>query len=264
MKFNQFTKLFGQIFRRDQFSLKKFVRWFLIVFAAWIIIYGVYFYLSLPDVSYLKNQNPKITALMQERIDKAAAKGKKLRVRQSWVSFKNIPRLLRQAVRISEDASFYQHEGVDFVEIKESFKKNWETGKISRGASTITQQLAKNLFLSTEKSYSRKIKEYFIAGRLEDNLSKNRIYHLYLNIIELGPGVFGVQAASRIYFRKNVSRLTLEEMIRIAAIIPRPLITRPTSNSRWLKWKSRWILGKMKLYGYIEAEQYEETIQLFK
>lgn len=221
---------------------------------------GLSFYLNLPDVSWLKEKNPKITALMQQRIDEAAEKGKKLRIRQQWVSFKTIPKKLRQAVRVSEDAGFYLHHGIDFEELKKSFEKNWEKGEIVRGGSTITQQLAKNLFLSTERSYLRKLKEYFIAKRLEKELTKARIFHIYLNIIELGKGIFGVQAASRYYYGKNVSQLSLNEMVRLAAIIPRPLKITPNSNSRWLKWKTKWILGKLKLYHYISDEEYNRAL----
>ena len=235
-----------------------------LAFVTFFIIISAWFFISLPDVSYLEKENPPITALMQQRIDEAAEKGKKLKIKQSWISFKNIPELLKKAVRISEDASFYFHEGVDFEELKEAFKKNWEKGEIARGGSTITQQLAKNLYLSTDKSYWRKIKEYFIAKRLEEQLPKNRIFHLYLNLIEFGPGVFGVQAASRRYFGQNVATLDLEKIIRLVSVIPRPLNTRPTSNSGWLKWRGRWILGKLKQYSYIESDLYEETIPAFQ
>ncbi|HGY54650.1 MAG TPA: monofunctional biosynthetic peptidoglycan transglycosylase [Caldithrix abyssi] len=231
-----------------------------LLFLLWLLM----IYISLPDVSALVKKNPKTTALIQQRIQEAKQQGKKLRINQRWVRFKRIPKLLRQAVRVSEDASFYLHEGVDYTELKESFKKNWEKGEITRGGSTITQQLAKNLYLSTERSYLRKIKEYFIAKRLEATLSKYRIFHLYLNIIELGPGVFGVQAASRYYFGKNVEDLTLGEMVRIAAVIPKPLKVRANGNSRWLRWKARWILHKLLKYGYINQEQYDETIDEFE
>lgn len=245
------------------FNRKKMIKWTAIILSAMIVIFVVYFYFSLPDVSNLKNQNPKLTALMQIRINEAELAGKKLRIRQKWVRFKKIPKLLRQTIRITEDASFYKHEGVDYEELRESIKKNWDKGKFARGGSTITQQLAKNLYLSTEKSLFRKIREYFIAKRLESTLSKNRIYHLYLNVIELGRGVFGVEAASWYYFNKSVSDLSLEEMVRLTSVIPKPLTRRPTVNSRWVKWKSKWILGKLKKYKYIDAERYEGTIGAF-
>lgn len=220
-----------------------------------VILCGIFFlsiYLNLPDVAYLKNNNPNITALMQLRKEQSEAQGKKYNIRQSWVSFQTIPDLLKKAVRISEDASFYEHEGIDYEELKESIKKNFEEGTLVRGGSTITQQLAKNLFLSPEKSFLRKIIEYFIAKRLENELSKDRIFNLYLNVIELGPGIFGVEAASQHYFNKSVQNLNTEEIVRLAAIIPRPLTVNPTKDSKWLKWKVEWIFQKLKLYHYID------------
>lgn len=209
-------------------------------------------YMSLPDVTYLKNNNPNITALMQLRKNQTKAQGKKYNIRQNWVSFQIIPDLLKKAVRISEDASFYEHKGIDYEELKESIKKNFEEGTLVRGGSTITQQLAKNLFLSPEKSFLRKIREYFIAKRLENELSKDRIFNLYLNVIELGPGIFGVEAASQHYFNKNVQNLNIEEIVRLTTIIPRPLAVSPKEDSEWLKWKVEWIFHKMRLYKYID------------
>jgi monofunctional biosynthetic peptidoglycan transglycosylase len=227
---------------------------------AGILILSIYFYYSLPDVEWLKNKNPKITALMQQRIDEARSKGEKLKIYQRWVSFSSIPANLKNAVRISEDAAFYLHNGIDFEELKNAFKENWKKGKLVRGGSTITQQLAKNLFLSTDKSYSRKIKEYFIAKRLEAALSKNRIFHLYLNVIEFGRGIFGVQAASRFYFGKNVSQLTLSEIARLTAIIPRPLKISPKSSSKRLKYRANHILKKLKQYHFISPEEYRAAL----
>ena len=133
-----------------------------------------------------------------------------------------------------------------------------------RGGSTITQQLAKNLYLSTDKSYVRKLKEYFIAKRLEDTISKNRIFHLYLNVIEFGPGIFGVQAASQHFFHKDVTDLNLEECVRLTAVIPRPLSMSPKSESRWIKWKATWILDTMLKYEYITKDEYDSTIVKFR
>ncbi len=240
-------------------------RWFVpLILIFLLLFFFIYFYRTLPDVYYLKTHHPKRTALMELRLEQAKQHGKKLRIRQYWVRFSTIPRLLKQAVRISEDASFYKHEGVDYTELKESLKRDLREGRLARGGSTITQQLAKNLYLSTQKSFWRKIREYFIARRLEKGLSKNRIFHLYLNVIEFGPGIFGVQAASRYYFRKNVDQLNLEEIVRLTAVIPRPLSISPRSRKRWLLWKCRWILHKLFLYGYISQEEYDQTLPAFK
>lgn len=235
----------------------------LVAVVGYLAILSAGFYFSLPDVSILKTQNPKRTQLMRIRIAQAKEKGKPYRIRQYWVSYRKIPRLLKQAVRISEDASFYFHKGIDFTELKESFKKNLAKGRFARGGSTITQQLAKNLYLSPEKTILRKVREYFIARRLEKTLSKNRIFHLYLNVIEWGPGIFGVQAASLYYFGKRVEALNLNEIVRLTAVIPRPLKVRPTGNNRWLKWRCRWILRKLLLYKYITKEQYDQNIVFF-
>ena len=225
---------------------------------------GLYIYIGLPDVQDLKTQNPSTTALIEYRTRQAKGSNKIFDVRQHWVDFDTIPQTLKDSVRISEDAAFYQHSGVDFTELKESIKKNWEKGKYARGGSTITQQLAKNLYLSIHKSTLRKIKEYFIARRLEAHLSKDRIFHLYLNIIEMGPGIFGVQAASNYYFNKDVNELDLEEIVRLTAIIPRPLKTDPRGESGWLKWKAAWILDTLKRYQYIRDDEHQAVIQRFQ
>jgi monofunctional biosynthetic peptidoglycan transglycosylase len=224
----------------------------------------LYVYLSLPSVSYLKTQNPRTTALIDQRLREAQRAGRELKVRQVWIGFDGIPGLLKESVRVAEDARFYEHEGIDYEEISEAVKKNLGEGRWARGASTITQQLAKNLYLSTEKSLIRKVKEYFLALRLEDELPKNRIFHLYLNVIEFGPGIFGVEAAARHYYSKSVGQLSLEDIVRLTAVIPKPLSENPNRNSRWLKWKAGWILTTLRKTGHISVEQYHQVIGKFK
>jgi monofunctional biosynthetic peptidoglycan transglycosylase len=221
-------------------------------------------YLSLPNVSHLKTQNPKSTALIEQRQREAQRAGQPFKHRQIWVSFESLPELLKVAVRVAEDARFYEHEGIDYEELQEAVRKNLEQGQIVRGASTITQQLAKNLFLSTERSLTRKVREYVIARRLEQDLAKNRIFHLYLNVIEFGPGVFGVEAAARHYFGKGAAQLSLEEIVRLTAVIPKPLSEDPTRNSRWLNWRARWILSVLRKTGQIGADQHLQTAARFK
>jgi monofunctional biosynthetic peptidoglycan transglycosylase len=223
---------------------------------------ALFIYLGLPDVSRLKTQNPTTTALMLQRY-REARKPADFIIRQQWISFDKIPKLLKDTIRVTEDAGFYQHKGVDFTELKVAIKKNWEQGQYVRGASTITQQLAKNLYLSTERNIIRKIKEFFIARRIETHLSKNRIFHLYLNLIEFGPGVFGVQAASKYFFSKDVRQLNLEEIVRLTAVISKPLKENPTRSSRWLKWKAGWILNTLFRSGYIDPDNYKATLKQF-
>ena len=255
--------LFGPLRRRSA-VLKKLI---LIIFVAGLAACGagvLYIYLSLPNVSHLKSQNPKATALIEQRQREAQQSGKEFKVRQVWVGFDGIPALLKEAVRVAEDARFYEHEGIDYEEMNEALKKNLEQGRWARGASTITQQLAKNLYLSTEKSLIRKLREYFLAVRLEEELPKNRIFHLYLNVIEFGPGIFGVEAAARHYFGKSVGQLNLEEIVRLTAVIPKPLVESPTRNSRWLKWRAGWLLSTLRKTGHINSDQYRQAIASFK
>lgn len=229
-----------------------------------VTLYSGYLFLTLPDVTYLKTENPKTSALMEQRISEAKEKKEKLAVRYKWTPFERIPQLLKDAVRISEDVAFYDHEGVDFYELKESLKRNLEKGSVVRGGSTITQQLAKNLFLNTKRSYFRKLEEYFIARSLEKHLNKNRIFCLYLNIIEFGRGIFGVQAASIYFFKKPADRLNLEEIIRLTAVIPKPLKVSPNSDSRYIKWRANLLLERMYHYKRINQEQYNLLKQRFK
>ena len=253
-------------FRKKTAEKRSMRQWIILgILSVVVLLIIIYFLiqLSIPDVSSLVTQNPSTTALIEQRKEEAKEAGEKIVIRQQWVSFNQIPELLKRTVRISEDANFYFHEGLDLDELEESIKKNWEKGEFSRGGSTITQQLAKNLYLSTEKSIWRKIKEIFIARELEETLSKHRIFHLYLNIIEFGKGIFGVSAASGEYFGKSVSELSPEEIIRLTAVIPRPLSVRPDQNSNWVLWRCRWITDKLLLYGYIQDTEHDSLMSVF-
>ncbi|MGD8257831.1 MAG: monofunctional biosynthetic peptidoglycan transglycosylase [Desulfobacterales bacterium] len=244
-------------------ALKNITFWMAIGIPAVIVGFLLFTYIGLPNVIDLQTKNPKTTALMLQRFKESQQSQKKIVLQQQWVEFAKIPKLLKDTIRITEDAAFYQHKGVDFAELKDAIEKSWKKRKVVRGASTITQQLAKNLYLSTDRSIIRKIKEFLIARRLEANLSKNRIFHIYLNVIEFGPGIFGVQAASRSYFQKDVGQLDLEEIVRLTAIIPKPLKENPTKNSRWLKWKAKWILNTLLRYKYIRQMEYKAVEEKF-
>ncbi len=203
------------------------------------------FTLPISLIFSLDTDNPKETALMQQRIEEARAKGKKLVIDYRWVSLTKVPKHVRRAVLIAEDAKFYSHAGIDWHEVGESFEANWQEGRIVRGGSTITQQLAKNLYLSTSRDPIRKFKELLIAWMLEATLSKKRILELYFNIIEWGRGTFGIEAAAQRYFHKSAGRLTKEEGARLAAVIPSPLRRRPTDDTRYVIKKTQLILKRM-------------------
>jgi monofunctional biosynthetic peptidoglycan transglycosylase len=254
------TPVLNSVKRYQLMKIKAIKKWMLrgiLLVTAGMVIFVLWMVITLPDPADLNTTNPQTTALIEQRRREAQKKGIQFSVRQKWVAYSTIPEMLKKIIRISEDANFFDHEGIDFEEMKESIIKNWEQGKFARGGSTITQQLAKNLYLSTQKSIFRKIKEYLIARRLEKSLSKDRIFHLYLNVIEFGHGIFGVDAAAQYYFRKPVADLNLEEMIRLTAIIPRPTSIRADGNSRWLMWRCCWIVEKLILYHYIDDTAYQ-------
>jgi len=248
----------------DRSRLKKVLLCIVLIGIAVLGAGTLALYFSLPPVAHLKTQNPKTTALIQQRQKEAQRAGREFKVRQVWVSFDSIPQLLRESVRVAEDARFYEHEGIDYEEIRAALKKDLERGGFMRGASTITQQLAKNLFLSTDRTIVRKLKEFWLARQLEQELPKNRIFHLYLNVIEFGPGVFGVEAAARHFFGKSAGQLNLEEIVRLTAVIPKPLVETPTRTSSWMKWKAGWVLTTLRKTGHISQEQYLQAAGKFK
>ncbi len=176
--------------------------------------------LTMPDVSSLRTTNPSVTALMTAR--QAQAEGLTIGRHWIWVPLARISPHLRQAVVAAEDASFFTHEGFDWEGIKEAAKYNLEAGELKRGGSTITQQLAKNLYLSSERSLFRKAREALITRSLEHQLTKARILELYLNVAEWGQGVYGAEAAARHHFQKSSQDLTADEAAWLAAILPSP------------------------------------------
>ncbi len=196
-------------------------------------------------IADLKTMNPAETALMRQRREEAAADHVPYAVRSRWIPLSKLPRHLIRAVIVAEDGTFYSHSGVEWYEVRESLEKDIRTGRFARGASTITQQLAKNLFLSTSKDPIRKLKEVAIAYLLEYHLSKNRILELYLNEIEWGNGIFGVEAAARAYFGKSAADLTLDESARLAAVIPSPRRHRADDDSRYVLRRKAIVLNRM-------------------
>lgn len=209
-------------------------------------------YLLLPNnrLTMLQKNNPLITALMRERTDEAVALNKKMFLDQRWVPLSKISKHLRNAVIVAEDGTFFEHDGIDWYEVEESIKKNLEKGRAARGGSTISQQLVKNLYLSTSKDPIRKLKEMIITLRLERVLTKQRILEIYLNVIEWGNGIFGAEAAAQRYFGKSASELTRDEAARLAAIIPSPRKHTPNDMSRYVERRSAIILNRMTARGY--------------
>ena len=213
--------------------MKRLLRWTLAAAAVGFAA-AAYLYLSLPDVRPLRKENPRTTAFMALRAREADKAGKKPRRVQQWVAYERISPSLKRAVIVAEDAAFFSHEGVDLDELEKSFEDSWKQGKRMRGGSTITQQLAKNLYLSPSRNPVRKVEELLIARRLEAELSKRRILELYLNVIEWGDGIWGAEAAARAYFQKPASALDADESALLAASIINPRRYSPARPSKFL------------------------------
>jgi monofunctional biosynthetic peptidoglycan transglycosylase len=204
-----------------------------------------YTYLTLPDVRALKSSNPTTTAFMELRADEARRQGRSPRHVQRWVSYRRIAPDVKRAVLVAEDDAFWQHEGVDFEQLQASIEADWARGRWVRGGSTITQQLAKNLYLSPSKNPLRKIRELIIARRLESELKKARILELYLNVIEWGDGIYGVEAAAQTYFQVSASLLGAREAALLAAAIVNPRLLNPGHPGARLVRRQQLILRRM-------------------
>lgn len=219
---------------RSRFVQGTIVRWFLIGSVAFAILYLLW----LPEVRVLAVKNPSTSALINSRGDGEP--------NIKWIPFEKIPSGLKRAVVVSEDSQFWNHGGIDLGEIWSSLRDAVVGLHLPRGASTITQQVAKNLYLSESYNPLRKVKEYLIARRLEHALSKKRILEIYLNIIEWGPHIYGIEAASKYYFQKTTTDLTEAQDALLAAIIPGPLSTfNPNLHASRVYIRQRNILRKM-------------------
>ena len=201
--------------------------------------------LTWPDVEELANSNPDTTAFIEQ------ARSRGLEVEWRWVPAQGISVNLKKAVLVAEDLSFFNHAGFDTHEIRVAAREALQ-GKRVRGASTITQQLAKNLWLSPSRSPFRKIREIILTRQLEKHLSKQRILEIYLNVVEFGPGVYGVETASRHYYGKPASDLDAEQAARLAASLPRPSRWHPGVESRGYDGSVLRILNLMEDCDWLE------------
>jgi monofunctional biosynthetic peptidoglycan transglycosylase len=207
---------------------------------------AAFMYLTLPDVRSLRTSNPETTAFIELRSRDARARGEQPRRVQRWVSYARISANLKRAVLVAEDSAFWTHDGVDYDQLKESMEVNLERMEFARGGSTITQQLAKNLYLSPSKNPFRKVRELLIARQLEAVLSKQRILELYLNVIEWGDGIYGAEAAARTYFRKPAADLTAEESALLAAAIVNPRVHDPGRPTPRLRRRQQMVMRRMR------------------
>jgi len=239
---------------------RKASRW-LISFAILIGSLSFLYFLWMPDLARLKKENPRKTAFMKYRERESKEKRKKYRINQTWVPLSKVSPYLVKTVLIAEDDKFWMHEGFDLDAIQEAIERDLKARKFKLGGSTISQQLARNLYLSPEKSLIRKFSEAILTWRMEQVLSKRRILELYLNVVEWGEGIFGAEAASRYYFGKTSSELTPEEAVRLAAVLPNPRRYNPVGNQAYVKNRSDLIYKIMIRRGIIIPEYNEATAE---
>ncbi|MEK6321239.1 MAG: monofunctional biosynthetic peptidoglycan transglycosylase [Acidobacteriota bacterium] len=197
-------------------------KWAKIIIAALLVIATLYQGWIIFSVFGFKRSNPASTALMEQRASQARTKGEEVKRVQTWVPYDRISRNLIRAVLAGEDSRFFDHAGFDWEEMRKALEEDWNRGEFRRGASTITQQLAKNLFLSTSKNPIRKLHEALITKEMEWILGKRRILEIYLNVIEWGDGVYGAEAAARTYFNTSAAAVSPDQAAFLSAIIPSP------------------------------------------
>src|SRR5262249_50495409 len=213
------------------------------------------FYLTLPDVSPLAKSFPQTTAFMERRRQELLRAGQNPRLEWTPVALAHISPALRQAVIIAEDARFYEHGGVDWDAVRGAAQKDWEKGTLRVGASTITQQLAKNLYLPPVRTPWRKLRELAIARRLEATPSKQGTLELYLNVVEFGTRTYGAEAAARRYFGKSAASLSAREAATLAAVIASPRVYDPVRHPERVARRAARILNRMRL----PAEEIDDT-----
>ncbi|HTR45732.1 MAG TPA: monofunctional biosynthetic peptidoglycan transglycosylase [Thermodesulfovibrionales bacterium] len=224
-----------------------------------LILASAAWFFFMPDVSKLAKQNPRKTSFMEYREREWKEKGKTYRITQIWVPLSRVSPYLVKAVLIAEDDKFWKHEGFDYEAMQKAMEKDLREKKFKLGGSTVSQQLAKNLYLSPSKNPIRKIAEAVITWKMERSLSKRRILELYLNVVEWGEGIFGVEAAARHYFGKSASGLTAEEAARLASVLPNPRKYNPSGDQRYVVNRANLIYGIMVRRGIVVPDYQEIT-----
>ena len=244
---------FIEHFPSQQGFWRRYRRWILGGLAAFILIVFVMVYGGLPSEEEIKNYRREATAKSANGINWNKPRENPVRV---WVPLSRICKSLQQAVIISEDDTFYQHDGVNFKMMREAFLLNWKKGRYVRGASTISMQLARNAFLHKQKTILRKIREIILTRRMEKTLTKSQILELYLNIVEWGDNVYGAEAAAHYYFGKSAANLSLHESSLMASLLPNPIYFNPFKRPNSCKRMQERVLKLMLLSRAITQEQY--------
>ena len=224
--------------------IKRWVLRLFLLLVAMVLTYQVWIF---GHILYWNAYNPSTTAFMRDRLSALRQNNPAATLRMRWTPYERISRDLKRAVIAAEDGKFPEHEGFDFDAIQKAYQKNLQRGRVEAGGSTISQQLAKNLFLSGEKTPWRKLQEAIITFMLEKVMSKRRILEIYLNVIEWGNGIFGAEAATRHYYgvSASASSLSAEQSARLAAMIPNPRFYDLNRSTPWLRKKTAIILTRM-------------------
>ena len=223
------------------------LRWSLRIGAGLLAALFLYNLWIFGHIVYWRSFNPSASAFMTEQLARLQEEDPEAELRHKWVPYERISPNLKRALIASEDAKFVDHEGFDWDGIEAAFEKNLKQGRIVAGGSTISQQLAKNLFLSGKKTPWRKLEEAVITVMLEAVMDKRRIFEIYLNVIEWGNGVFGAEAAARHYYRTSAARLSAGQAAKLAAMVPNPRFYDEHRNAPGLARKTRIILRRMPL-----------------
>ncbi len=215
-----------------------------LLFIVFVLLYQVWIFLH---ICWWVKFNPSSSAFMEDRLAVIQEKHPDATLKYKWVDYAKISKHLKRAVIASEDAKFLDHEGFDWDGIQKAYEKNLKKGKIVAGGSTISQQLAKNLFLSTKRTPWRKGQEAIITVMLESVMTKQRILEIYLNVIEWGDGVFGAEAAARHYYKTSAAGLSKGQAARLAAMIPNPRFYDKHQYTRYLNRRTGTIQARMHM-----------------
>ena len=225
--------------------MKKLWSWIWRIVGALLLLLLLYQLWIFAHIAWWVKHNPSTSAFMDQRLLMMQSKRPDAELRHQWVPYVKISNNLKRAMIASEDAKFVDHEGFDWEGIQKAYEKNLKKGKIVAGGSTISQQLAKNLFLSTKRTPWRKAEEVLITVMLEQMMTKQRIFEIYLNVIEWGNGVFGAEAAARYYYRVSAAQLSATQAAKLAAMVPNPRYYDQHREARGMLRKTEIILKRM-------------------
>jgi monofunctional biosynthetic peptidoglycan transglycosylase len=226
---------------------KQLAKWLVGIVVVFIVIVAIFQAYLFAQLIWMRSHNPEMTAFMDARLSTMRESKSSAKLLFVWVSYDKISNNLKRAVLTSEDDKFVDHDGFDWEGIQQALEKNERRGKVVAGGSTISQQLAKNLFLSGKRSLVRKAQEAAITIMMEALMDKQRIFEIYLNVVEWGDGVFGAEAAARHYFGTNAAQLNPLQAARLAAMLPRPRFFDKNRNFPYLARRAESIEKRMYL-----------------